>query len=214
MPPRPRKTRRDVAKSRGKENQAVPISDEPAKPSQTQGKEPKSRLYILLVFPILLLLMLNSLITFLYVRAINPLYGSVPINLHIDKIVWAATFTGAFGPVPSLWPSFAIQSGLIASIPISSYHTALYAARTNSPSLGSTLTHLVVLFPVLYIGVSLVKRMAVRTTTFLYLKCPAELRCLGVNRNFLVAEFHSTVLDITSMCHECYWTPSDLGCSA
>jgi hypothetical protein len=164
MPPRPRKPRRDAAKSREKENTAVHISDEPAGPSQTQKKEPKSRPYILLVFPILLLLVLNSLVTFLYIRALDPLYGNVPINLHLDKIVWAATFAGAFGPVPPLWPSFAIQGGLVASIPISSYYTALYAARTNSPSLGSTLTHLVVLFPVLYIGVSMVKRMVVRST--------------------------------------------------
>ena len=180
MSPRPRKTRHDSVKSRGKDK-AVPISDEPARPSQTQRKEPKSRLYILLVFPILLLMMLNSLVTFLYVRALDPLYGSVPINLHLDKVVWAATFTGAFGPVPSLWPSFAIQGGLVASIPISTYYTALYAARTNNPSLGSTLTHLVVLFPVLYIGVSLVKRMAVRTIEFLCLTCLDQLRYLGIN---------------------------------
>ncbi|KAI9467085.1 hypothetical protein BJY52DRAFT_1236380 [Lactarius psammicola] len=142
MPPRPRKMRRDAAQSRGKESKAVPISDKPAGPSQAQRKEPKSRLYILLVFPILLLMMLHSLVTFLYVRALDPL------------VVWAATFTGAFGPVPSLWPSFAIQGGL-----------ALYAARINGPSLGSTLTHLVVLFPVLYIGVSMVKRMAASIET-------------------------------------------------
>lgn len=214
MPPRPRKMRRDAAQSRGKENKAVPISDKPAEPSQTQREEPKSRLYILLVFPILLLMILHSLVTFLYVRALDPLYGSAPINLHLDKIVWVATFAGAFGPVPSLWPSFAIQSGLVASIPISSYYTALYTARTNSPSLGSTLTHLVVLFPVLYIGVSMVKRMAVRTMTSVYLKCLAESRYLGNNRNILIGEFHSTLLDPTSMCHECHWTPSDLGCSA
>ncbi|KAF8272063.1 hypothetical protein EI94DRAFT_1718915 [Lactarius quietus] len=146
MPLRPRKIRRDAAQSRGKENKVVPISDKPVELSQTPTKESKSRLYILLVFPIILLMMLHSLVTFLYVRALDPLYGSVPVNLHLDKIVWAATLTGAFGPVPSLWPSFAIQ--------------ALYAARMNSPSLGSTLTHLVVLFPVLYIGVSTVKRMA------------------------------------------------------
>lgn len=137
----------------------MPISDKPVESSQTQKKEPKSHLYLLLVFPIVLLMMLHSLVTFLYIRALNPLYGNVPINLHLDKIIWAATLTGAFGPVPSFWPSFAIQGGLVASIPISSHYIALYAARTNNPSLGSTLTHLMVLFPVLYIGVSLVKRM-------------------------------------------------------
>ncbi|KAH9179616.1 hypothetical protein EDB89DRAFT_1922233 [Lactarius sanguifluus] len=159
MPLRPRKIRRDAAQSRGKENNAVLISDKPTEPSQTQRKEPKSRLYILLVFPILLLMILHSLVTFLYGRALDPLYGSIPINLHLDKIVWAATFAGAFGPVPSLWSSLAIHGSLVASIPISSYYTALYAARINGPSVGSTLTHLVVLFPVLYVGVSMVKRM-------------------------------------------------------
>ena len=160
MPPRPRKVRREAAQSRRKENESVPL---PVEPSQTQRKEPKSRLNLLLVFPIILLMMLHSLVTFLYIRALDPLYGSVPINLHLEKIIWAATLAGAFGPIPSFWSSFAIQGGLVASIPISSHYTALYAARTNNPSLGSTLTHLVVLFPVLYIGVSLVKRMAVRT---------------------------------------------------
>jgi hypothetical protein len=177
MLPRPRKVRREAAQSRGKENKSVPISDKPVESSQTQKKEPKSHLYLLLVFPIVLLMMLHSLVTFLYIRALNPLYGNVPINLHLDKIIWAATLTGAFGPVPSFWPSFAIQGGLVASIPISSHYIALYAARTNNPSLGSTLTHLMVLFPVLYIGVSLVKRMVVRTRTLFYFsKCLAELR--------------------------------------
>ncbi|KAH9049711.1 hypothetical protein EDB84DRAFT_1452714 [Lactarius hengduanensis] len=160
MPLRPRKIRRDAAQPRGKENKAVLISDKPTESPQIQRKEPKSHLYILLVFPILLLMILHSLVTFLYGRVLDPLYGSIPINLHLDKVVWAATFAGAFGPVPSLWSSLAIHGGLVASIPISSYYTALYAARINGPSLGSTLTHLVVLFPVLYVGVSMVKRMA------------------------------------------------------
>ena len=169
MPPRPRKVRRDGTQSQGKGNKAAPILDKPIEPSQSQSEEQKSRLYMFIVFPIVLLMMLQSLVTFLYVRALDPLYGSVPINLHLDKIIWAATLAGAFGPVPPFWPSFAIQGGLVASIPISSYYTALYTARTNNPSLGSTLTHLVVLFPVLYIGVSMVKRMAVRTTISCYL---------------------------------------------
>ena len=168
MPPRPRKVRRDVAQARGKENKAAPTSDQSVESSQTQRKEQKSRLYILIVFPIVLLMMLHSLVTFLYVRALDPLYGSVPINLHLDKIIWVATLAGAFGPVPTFWPSFAIQGGLVASIPISSHYIALYAARTNNPSLGSTLTHLVLLFPVLYLGVSLVKRMTVRRMSSTY----------------------------------------------
>ena len=168
--PRPRKIRRNVAQSRDKENEAVPISDKPV--GQNVMKEPKSRLYTLLVFPILLLMILHSLVTFLYVRALDPLYGGPPINLHLNKIVWVATLTGAFGPVPSPWPSLAIQSGLIALIPFSSYYTALYTARINHPSLSPTLTHLVVIFPVLYIGVSMVQRMAVRVVASFLFEVP------------------------------------------
>jgi hypothetical protein len=85
MLPRPRKVRREAAQSRGKENKSVPISDKPVESSQTQKKEPKSHLYLLLVFPIVLLMMLHSLVTFLYIRALNPLYGNVPINLPLTR---------------------------------------------------------------------------------------------------------------------------------
>jgi hypothetical protein len=110
-----------------------------------------------------LLIASNSLVTFFYIRALDPLYGSVPINLYIDKVVWAATITGAFGPVPPLWPSFAVWGGLVTSIPASSYWVALYTGRIENPAIGTTVTHLVVLFPVIYVGVSLVKRITVWT---------------------------------------------------
>ncbi|KAI9513326.1 hypothetical protein F5148DRAFT_294350 [Russula earlei] len=140
---------------------SVPSRDRELPRSQSQeGEERKpSPLYILLVFPILFLVALNSLVTFLYVRALDPLYGSVPVDLHLERVAWAATIAGAFGPAPSLWPSLAVLGVWIASIPFSSYWTALYTGRIDNPAIGSTATHIIVLFPVLYLGVSTVKRI-------------------------------------------------------
>jgi hypothetical protein len=135
--------------------------------AQPKGEErKKNRLYLALVFPILLLIASNSLVAFLYICALDPLYGSVPTNLHIEKVVWVATIAGAFGPVPPLWPSFAVLGGLVTLIPASSYWIALYSGRIENPAIGSTVTHLVVLFPVIYFGVSLVKRITVCTHDF------------------------------------------------
>ena len=161
MPQQLRRKRDNTAPSQKKagKTQAVPIPSEELQ--RPQVEEPKSQLYIALVIPILLLIASNSLVTFLYALALDPLYGSVPVHLHLEKIVWVATIAGAFGPVPSLRPSLAILGCLVASIPASSYWAALYTGRIGNPAVGSIITHLVVLFPVIYVGVSLVKRIMV-----------------------------------------------------
>lgn len=161
MPPRTRKKQHNATPSQRKERATLPILDRAEEPSHVQEEKHKSYRYILLVIPILLLMASNSLVTFLYTRALDPLYGSVAVSFHLDKIVWAATITGAFGPVPSLSSSIAILGSLVASIPVSFYWTALYTGRSNNPALGATATHLVVLFPVIYLAVSLVKRTTV-----------------------------------------------------
>lgn len=174
MPQQARRKRVNAAAShkKTKENTTVSApSQAPELPQvQPDGEErKKSRLYLALVFPILLLIASNSLVAFLYIRALDPLYGGVPTNLHIEKVVWVATIAGAFGPVPSLWPSFAILGGLVTLIPTSSYWIALYSGKIENPAIGSTATHLVVLFPVIYFGVSLVKRITVwRHDSFLH----------------------------------------------
>ena len=168
MPQQARRKRDNAAASHRKTKQTstVPDSSQTHEHPQVrpEGEErKKSRLYLALVFPVLLLIASNSLVAFLYIRALDPLYGSVPTNLHIEKVVWGATIAGAFGPVPPLWPSFAVLGGLVTLIPASSYWIALYSGRIENPAIGSTVTHLVVLFPVVYFGVSLVKRITVWT---------------------------------------------------
>lgn len=167
MPQQARRKRDNAAVShrKTKETSTVPAPSQAREPQvQPEGEErKKSRLYLALIFPILLLIAYNSLVACLYIRALDPLYGSVPTNFYIEKVVWVATIAGAFGPVPPLWPSFAVLGGLVTLIPASSYWIALYSGRIENPAIGSTLTHLVVLFPVVYIGVSLVKRITVWT---------------------------------------------------
>jgi hypothetical protein len=164
MPQRPRRKREKTAASqRSAEKQTVTVPAASQEPPQSQRAEPKSHLHILLVVPILLLIASNSLVTSLYVRALDPLYGSIPVHLHLDKVVWAATIAGAFGPVPSVWHSLAILGGLVASIPASSYWAAIYTGRIGNATVGPLAVHLVVLCPVIYFGVSLVKRTTVCT---------------------------------------------------
>lgn len=177
MPQQARRKRDNAAASQRKTKEAttvpVPSQARELPRVQPEGEERnKSRLYLALVFPILLLIASNSLVAFLYIRALDPLYGGVSINLHIDKVVWVATIAGAFGPVPPLWPSLAVLGGLVTLIPASSYWIALYSGRIENPAIGCTITHLVVLFPVIYFGVSLVKRITVWThDSFLRFLC-------------------------------------------
>jgi ABC-type phosphate transport system permease subunit len=161
MPPRPRTKVHNATPSQKKKKETASVVNQANRPSQTQEKKRKTYRYTLLFIPILCLMALNSLVTFLYTRSLDPLYGSVAVKFHLDKIVWTATIMGAFGPVPSLRPSLAILGGLVTSIPVSFYWTAVYTGKTDNPVLGSTVTHLVVLFPVIYIGVSLVKHITV-----------------------------------------------------
>jgi hypothetical protein len=167
--PQQARRKRDNAAASHKKTKQTPTAPAPSQAREVPQVQPegeertKSPLYLALIFPILLLIASNSLVAFLYIRALDPLYGGVPTNLHIEKVVWAATIAGAFGPVPPLWPSFAVLGGLITLIPASSYWIALYSGRIENPAIGSTVTHLVVLFPVIYLGVSLVKRITVWT---------------------------------------------------
>ena len=162
MPQQARRRRNNAAASQKKLKQTTTVPVPSREPPKAQGEDrKKSHIYFSLFIPILLLIASNSIVAFFYIRALDPLYGSVPIHFYIERVAWAATITGAFGPTPPLWPSFGVLGGLISSIPASSYWTALYTGRTGNPAIGATVTHLVVLFPVIYFGVSLVKRITV-----------------------------------------------------
>ena len=211
MPQQPRRKRDNTASSQKKagKTQAVPAPSQGL--PQPQAEEPKSHLHIALVIPILLLIASNSLVTFLYALALDPLYGSVPVHLHLEKIVWVATIAGAFGPVPSLRPSLTILGCLIASIPASSYWAALHTGRIGDPAIGTIITHLVVLFPVLYVGVSIVKRIMVWIHGYSLVFLTRRSHNLDDTRGSYIQQCHCTLYDSSGMCYEHRWTPTNLG---
>ena len=211
MPQHARRKRDNAAASPRKTKQTTTVPAPAGEPPQLEEQEEerkKSRLYLLLFVPILLLIASDSLVTFLYVRALDPLYGSVPIDLYIDKVVWAATIIGAFGPVPPLWLSFAVFGGLVTLIPTSSYWVALYTGRIENPAIGATVTHLIVLFPVIYIGVSLVKRITVwRRDSFILFTRSQYLGCI---RGIYNRKYHYALYDPSSVCYERYRSSTSL----
>ncbi|EMD40933.1 hypothetical protein CERSUDRAFT_111514 [Gelatoporia subvermispora B] len=100
-----------------------------------------------------------SLVTFAYRRYLEPLYGSGPTNHHFTKVVWAACIAGSFGPTLPILPATLTAGLLLLAMPNSAYWVAVYSGRLGDPVWGPVITHLVVIAPVLYIGVTLVKAL-------------------------------------------------------
>ncbi|KAI0053647.1 hypothetical protein FA95DRAFT_474802 [Auriscalpium vulgare] len=161
MPGQPR-NRRSTPSSRTKANASrTPATTLPQGLAGAKAEESPSLLKMFLVFPILAIIAGLSITLHLYQRAIEPLYGAVGANLHTSKFVWAASIAGILGPLPPAWPSVGISGALICALPFTSYWVALYTSRINDIVIGTLLTHFIVLFPVIYFGVSVVKRITI-----------------------------------------------------
>ncbi|KAI1796216.1 S-adenosyl-L-methionine-dependent methyltransferase [Ganoderma leucocontextum] len=104
-------------------------------------------------------LLVLSLITWAYRRALEPQYGSAPPALHLSKIVWSASILGSFAPSIPLSRATLGLAFLLYALPTSSYWAAAYTARLGDPIWGPVATHLIVLLPVLSLGVALVKAL-------------------------------------------------------
>ncbi|CDO76562.1 hypothetical protein BN946_scf184982.g21 [Trametes cinnabarina] len=102
-----------------------------------------------------------SLATFAYRRALEPLYGSAPTNLHLSKIVWASCILGSFAPSVPLSPAALGLGLLLYALPHSSYWFAVFTGRLGDPIWGPVATHLGVLMPILSLGVAVVKALQV-----------------------------------------------------
>lgn len=94
MPPRAQK--RKVSTPKAAETRRAPATATPAQipaaptpRGQPLQKETKSAAYILLAFPMLGTIAACSLATWAYKRALDPLYGSIPTEMHLNKAVWA-----------------------------------------------------------------------------------------------------------------------------
>ncbi|KAJ2986658.1 hypothetical protein NUW54_g9685 [Trametes sanguinea] len=98
-------------------------------------------------------------------RALEPLYGSAPTNLHLSKVVWASCILGSFAPsVPIARATFGLGL-LLYVLPHSSYWFAVFTGRMGDPIWGPIATHLGVLMPILSLGVAIVKALQVSAPT-------------------------------------------------
>ncbi|KAI0375810.1 S-adenosyl-L-methionine-dependent methyltransferase [Pilatotrama ljubarskyi] len=107
----------------------------------------------------ILILVGLSLVTYEYRRALEPLYGSAPTNLHLTKIVWASCILGSFAPSVPIPRATLALSLLLYALPHTSYWVAVYTGRLGDPLWGPIATHLLVLLPILSMGVAIVKAL-------------------------------------------------------
>jgi hypothetical protein len=93
-----------------------------------------------------------SLILFAYERALTPLYGSGPTNHTLSRVAVNASLAAAVHPFrispTQIWLFAAL--GLTLA-PNATYWVAVWTARRKDPVWGPTITHLVVLTPLIFI---------------------------------------------------------------
>lgn len=170
MPPKLRKkqapaTPRAAPKATAPSPSTPPRQPNRGEPAVTGPDEEKtSPLVMLFLFPILTIIATLSLAFFFYTRFLEPLYGSVPTNNYMDKLIWLPCLLGAYAPSPSLWSSLGLFGVLLSALPLSSYWVAALTARWGDPLIGPLVTHALVLIPVVYAGIATVSKIVVRQT--------------------------------------------------
>jgi hypothetical protein len=102
-----------------------------------------------------------SLLLFAYERALTPLYGSGPTNYTLNRVVSATSLAAAVHPSrissTHIWMCAAIGLSLA---PNATYWVAVWTARRKDPVWGPTITHLVVLAPLVFIWITCVIQLA------------------------------------------------------
>ncbi|TFK55593.1 S-adenosyl-L-methionine-dependent methyltransferase [Heliocybe sulcata] len=104
-----------------------------------------------------------SLILFIYQRALEPIYGSVPTNLYLWYVVVGAGSLGVVAPTFNLWTAIGLAGALLSVMPYSTYWAGVYSARFHDPVYGPLATHLAVLAPIIYLGANI--RITMETET-------------------------------------------------
>ncbi|KAI0322451.1 S-adenosyl-L-methionine-dependent methyltransferase [Amylostereum chailletii] len=114
---------------------------------------------MLLIIPMIFLIGSLSLTTWVYQRALDPLYGGVPTHLYLNPVIWAGSILGGLGPAPPGWSTLLFVGSWVVLLPNTAYWAAVYTSRLDDATIGPIATHVLVLFPTIYFGVSLMKRM-------------------------------------------------------
>ncbi|EKM59323.1 uncharacterized protein PHACADRAFT_249744 [Phanerochaete carnosa HHB-10118-sp] len=100
-----------------------------------------------------------SIATYGYERSLQPLYGSAPTHLHLNKVVWLACIAGMFTPTLSLSNALLAVGALLCAMPQTAYWAAAHTGRWHDPVWGPVATHACVIGPVLYWGIAIVKEL-------------------------------------------------------
>ncbi|KAJ7228376.1 spermidine synthase [Mycena pura] len=105
----------------------------------------------------LTVLLVLSLVLFVYQRAIIPIYGIAPSTYTLNSVVAAASLVAAAHPFRVSRLRLLLSAGFVFSAaPLATYWVAVRTARWHRPILGPLLTHFVVLVPLLSVLASFV----------------------------------------------------------
>lgn len=107
------------------------------------------------------------LVQFAYVRLISPLYSTVPTEQYVFHFVSLAFILAGMIPAQTNL-ALMLVGPLICLSPFTSFWLASWTAKASwaSPPLGPAITHLVVLFPILYLGASAQMRVREKFVQF------------------------------------------------
>lgn len=103
-----------------------------------------------------------SIATYAYDRSLIPLYGTAPVQYHLNKVVWLVAIAATTVPSLPVWPCVLVGGALLCAMPKTAYYAAVYTGRMGDPVWGPVMTHLAVIGPVMFLGAAIVKTLQVR----------------------------------------------------
>lgn len=97
-----------------------------------------------------------------YKRALNPLFGSVLTEQHLDLVVYSCTALAIVYPRQAIRRILLGLAVLVQIAPHSTYCVGIYAARYGGSANGPLICHMLVLAPVVHLSASLITHFGSR----------------------------------------------------
>lgn len=91
-----------------------------------------------------------SLARFAYERAVIPLYGSVPTQFLLNKIILATILIAAVTARRPSTRDLLLSSGGLYAAPLTTHWVAVLTSRWRDPIWGPAITHVIVFAPIAY----------------------------------------------------------------